>query len=363
MTGSDDSGHRDRVVVIGLIVVGVIAAIVSVGTWRARETGAPPANNDRKQNDVAEANRALERLQDQYAYANVHKQVERVIPLAEEQIARYRSHQASHNFLGMLLSEVGHFEDAYHRLQISLELNPRQSKVHFSCGVLATKLDRLEPALEHYRQAVSIDRDKPIYLVHEAMVLIKIRQFNAARMQLLKALNMDSNLADGYYGLAELDFVENHLSMALQKIDKAIERMPISQRDKQVKFLRKKAWILQRANRQADALATLRKLTPQERHDPQVIERMAVSLHQLGKTEDAAALYEHALNADPVVAAYAAGAARWSIKAGLLEDARRHLDSLSLIDPNGKAISDLEARLRKQISDERKGAASVVASE
>ena len=271
-----------------------------------------------------------------------------MIPLAEEQVGRYPRHEASQNFLGMLLSEVGRLQDAYDRLQISLDIDPRQSKVHFTSGVLATKLERLKAALEHYRQAISIDRDKPIYLVHEAMVLLKIGEHSQARMQLLAALRMDSNLADGYYGLAELAFALNRLNMAIQQIDRAIERTPISKRDKQVKFLRKKAWILQRANRPADALATLRKLTPDERRDPQVIERMAISLRHLDKPHEAATLYEQALEADPVVAAYAEGAARWSLEAGRLEDARRHLDTLSLIDPNAKELASLAARLQQK---------------
>jgi len=357
MAGSDNGGRRGILVVVGLILAGLIAAVISVNTWRARDARETTADADRQRERISEADQALERLQGKYAHANLHKQVARVIPLAEEQVARFESHQASHNFLGTLLSEVGRLEDAYDRFQISLELDPRQSKVHFSCGVLATKLDRLKPALEHYRQAVSIDKDKPIYRVHVAMVLIKINEYDQARMQLLAALKMDSNLADGYYGLAELDFVQNRLDMALQQIDRAIERMPISQRDKQVKFLRKKAWILQRANRHADALATLRKLTPEERSDPEVIEQMAVSLRQLDKTHEAAALYEDAMNTDPIVAAYAEGAARWSIEAGLLDDARRHLDALSMIDPNAKEISGLEARL-KRTRDEAKAVAS-----
>ena len=79
----------------------------------------------------------------------------------------------------------------------------------------------------------------------------------------------------------------------------------------------------------------------------EVIERMAVSLRQLNKTHEAAALYEDALNADPV-AAYAEGAARWSIEAGLLDQARKHIDALSMIDPNAKELASLEARLKRK---------------
>ena len=345
---SSAPSSRGTIIVVVLLGAGALAAVAGIRYWNGQPHGEDPARAADARTKAAGI--ALEKLEQQYGQAQRHKNYDRIIARAREQVGRFVDHAPSHTFLGMVLSEAGRLEEAFEQLRGSLELDPSQAEVHFTCGVLATKLERLPAALEHYRQSISLDADAPIYRVHEAMVHLKMNQLDKARMQLLIALRQDSNLADGYHGLAELYFKQNQLQLALDQIDKAIDRTPIKKRQKQVKYVRKKAWILRHSNRWLDSLQTLDKLTAKERRDHEVLEELATCYRSMGKLEEAAAIWGRALETEPKWI-YAEGAARWCIEAGRLADARRYLGTLSVLHPGAPQIKELEERIAKAIEE------------
>ena len=336
-------GPARRVRVAAGFVITLTAAMIAVIYYWNIPTATPPQGHRRNQTKAAE--KALERLQDRYTAMRQHKQYDSIIAMTRQHLDRHADHAPSHNFLFMVLSEAGRLHEAYDQVLLSLKLAPGQGEIHFSAGVLATKLNRLEAALAHYQQAVSIDRDRAIYRVHQAMVHIKIQQHEQARMLLLQALQLDSNLADAYFGLADLYFMQNNLPMALELIDKAVARTPVTKREKQVKYILHKSRILRRSNRWADALAAVNQLTLAERTDPPVIEQMAICFNNLGRPADGALLFEHALAANPATWRYAAGAAKWRLEAGNLDLARQHLGTLRYLNPRAPQLTELQEKL------------------
>lgn len=340
MATSRDMSQRSIWLVIALIIAALGTMIVSFGfrTPKAEETG-------RFESKQA-ANEALAALEERYTHLREQKRYQPVIDAATELLHRFDQHLPLHNFLAMVLSEAGRLEAAYDRLSVSLGIHPRQADRQFMAGVLATKLGRLDPALEHFRLAVNLDRQNASYRVHQAMAHFELQQPDQARMLLLQALQLDSNLAEAYYGLGELDFADNKLSLALQQIDKAISRTPLAKRETQVKYIRKKAWILRRSNRWSDALATLRQLTANERMDPAVVKEMAVLWDLLEKPVQSARLFEEGLVRDPTNWSFAAAAAGHRIDTGDLDLARQHLRTLKELKPRAAEIQVLEAKLR-----------------
>ena len=347
-------------VVVGLIVVGLTAAVISVSYWNAR-TAAPLVK--RPDSKPKAADEALEKLQDYYGHARQKKLYDAIIDRAREQVDRFPEHAPSHNFLALALSEAGHLQEAFDRVKLSLELDKGQAQMQFTAGVLATKLDKLKPALAHYGQAVSLGGDKPIYRVHLAMVHIELQRYDRARMLLLQAVRQDSNLEDAHFGLSQLYFVQNNLSLALEQIDKAIRRTPISKRDKQIKYIRHKSAILRRHNRWMDALAVLEALTDEERLDAAVMEEMAVSWLNVGRPEEGALLYERALALNPASLTCAAGAARWRIQAGDLDTAQRHIARAREINPRAKQVAQIQEKLDRTGAEADATAAAGVVDE
>lgn len=330
--------RRGRFGVITLAAVSLLALAV-LTILRAPS---PPAEEVETRATAADA--VLESLQQRYGQQQ-GSDPEALLSDTRAAVASDPDHVPLRNFLALLLSEVGHAEEAYDTMVSSLARDGFQAEIHFGAGVLATQLERVDAAGRHYQTAVEQDPQQAAYRVHLAMIRIKQRRHAEAEQLLLQAVQLDSNLADAYYGLAELYFVQNKLMLALQQIEKAVERMPLTQRDKQVKFLRKKAWILRRDNRWSDALATLKRLTPRERREPEVLEEVAVCLGQLGRTADAAAAYEAAWVRAPLDVALVTGAARWRLAHGDLDLARQHLATLRMLQPTAAAVAELASEL------------------
>ena len=302
----------------------------------------PSVESERREAPRTDA--ALESLQHRYGHVRA-TDVASVVDDAQALVTADPEHVAARNFLALVLSEAGRLEQAYACMTESLALDQVQPAIHFGAGVLATQLDRFDAARQHYLAAVRQDSGMAIYRVHLAMIEIKQQAYANAEQRLLEAIQLDSSLADAYFGLAELYFVQNKRELALQQIEKAIERMPVGQRDKQVKFLRKKAWILRRSNRWADALATLKRLTSIERRTAEVIEEMALCLRPLGREIEAAELYEAAWASDPVNVDLVIGAARYRLAAGDRERARSHVATLRTLKTDVVVLAELEAAL------------------
>ena len=344
MEHTSDQGRVSRRRPVWLIVALATVAIAAAATL-VRIGARPPVVPASVPGAVAAADTALAQLKQRYARDRDQKRYAPIIEQAQQQIARYPTHVASHNFLGFVLSEAGRGQEAYDRLATSLNLQPSQPEVHLTAGILASHLKRLSDALEHYRQAVAQDRRMPIYRVHLAMAQLELEHFSQAQRQLDAAMRLDSNLAEAYYGMAELHFKLGDPGQALAQIDKAIQRTPISKRHKQVQYLRRKAWMLRHENRWADALAVLGKLTGQEQEDTAVLDELAACLGKLGRPAEAAALYAVALAADLDNWAFAAKAAQWHLAASDPDAARLYLGTLIQLKPDAPQVVQLQTQL------------------
>jgi len=248
--------------------------------------------------------------------------------------------------LGQIMLRSRKFRAGYEQLDTALSLDEKaRPKLQQLAGTLALQLGRFEPALTHYREAVSLSENKPKYRIGLAKALIETRQLDEARQQLLKTLEQDSSMHLAHGVLASLYRKQNKLGLARQHVRKAIELLPKKKSDQKAIYVARRASLLRRANRWDEAITVLRDLPTKQQYRPNVLREMALNWNLLDKPANAAIIYGKALNVKPRSEAIAAGAVRWALKAGLTQRARRHLEALRRINPRSEALQKLRAKI------------------
>ncbi|MCC7203529.1 MAG: tetratricopeptide repeat protein [Phycisphaeraceae bacterium] len=229
---------------------------------------------------------------------------------------------------------------AYEQLSLGLGLDPKQAAVQEMAGTLALELGKPDEAGTHFSRAMDLDPKEPRYRLDLANVYLRQREFDRAERLFLEALQIDSNLHAAYAGLSDLFAQQNKLVMALDQVQHAIDHTPVSERARQVIYLRKKANLLRRANRPAEALQVLNMLTDGERRDPAVLAELATTHTMLGKPADAAELYHRAWEKSPTQWELAAEAARYYQRAGNTLAAGQMLEQVRQVNPQASVLTD-----------------------
>lgn len=349
-TTKRDGSARGRGVVIGLILLGMIAAGVTYYYWthfvhQADEpiTGGVSSLGDR----AAAPEDDLEAVAAEFTDAmETGRSTDGPADAAASMVIRYPNDPAARNLLANILLQRGDWEEAYQQMQISLEHNPNQAEVNLNAGTAAMKLKRYEAAAGHYSQAVGLNQRDARYRVHYAQSLIALDRFDEARGLLLAALRADSTMHQAYQGMSELFTRQNNLPLAIQQITKAIENTPAAERQRQVQYIREKAKLLRRANQPEDALITLKSLLAAERHQPDTMHELAVTYGMLGRPVEAAGVYEEAMEREPAQVRWPIEAARWRIGANDYVAARGLLERAREIRPDNAEIAELAKQLK-----------------
>ena len=350
-SGSPRRGSR---LVVALLAVGVAGGLVTVVYWsaqgrwlRSRET--QPPHSEAAGSVVWDEDAAaveLDELQQWFnEVASENGEVATISDSAQRLVERYPKYDAAHTLLGQVLVYQGQFDEAYERFKLSLNLNGQQPELHLLAGTLALKVDQIDKAIGHYSMAVGLDTSNPRYRVHLAQAYIKQHKHDEARAALLEALRIDSSQHGAYALLANLYAQQNRLALALTQIQRAIEQTPVSERATQVIYTRRKAQLLRRNNQPDEALMALSALTSVEQAGPQVMSEVALCWSLQGQPEKAAVMYEQAMAFNPTAWPLIVEAARWRIKAGDLQAARKHLTVLRQVNPRAQAIIELEEQL------------------
>jgi len=338
---------------VGLIVVGLVLATFAATYWRGVLDRTAQSIKVQDITWKKQAREQLFQLQDTYSTHRDPANLQPMIDKARELVDQYPQLSGAHVLLGQMLLDDNKLTEALEQLQKSLELNQRQPHIQYLAGNTALMIGNLGAAEKHISQAISMDPTNGRYRLHMAMVYLGKRKYPEARMTLLQALNFDSSLHEAHSGLSDLYARQNKLSLALQQINKAIDRTPDTSggvsggasggdHGDWVIYMRKKANLLRRANKPGDALRILEGLSPRERINPAVMNEVALCFALMGKPQQAASLYEQALIVLPMDVDLLVGAVRWHHKAGDIDAAKLHLRSLRKIDPQLPVIKKLE---------------------
>lgn len=255
-------------------------------------------------------------------------------------VDRFPRFAPARTLLAQVLWSARQVPAAYEQLRLGLELDPKQASVQEMAGTLALELGRPDEAGTHFSRALDLEPREPRYRLDLANVYLRQREFDRAQRLFLEALQIDSDLHAAYSGLSDLFAQQNKLGLALEQAQRAVEHTPVSERPRQAIYLRKKANLLRRDNRPAEALQVLAMLTDGERQDPAVLAELAATHMMLGRPADAAELYHRAWENAPSRWELAAEAARYYQRAGHATAASQMLEQVRQINPQASVLSE-----------------------
>ncbi len=186
-------------------------------------------------------------------------------------------------------------KDSYEQYEKALAIGPREPKLEFAAGQVASKANMPDRAEEHFAMAQTGDPKNPACPLMLGMVQRKLGKIEAAKASLVRSCRMDPDNAYAWGTLADIALGENHLDLCLQHIDKARKLQPES-----------KDWRLIEAralNRKGDPTGALRLLTPMDpsqKREPAVARLIAECFSMLGRHAEAASALADAAMADAV---------------------------------------------------------------
>jgi len=350
MNTRNDQGHASNsrwFILGGLLVIALVAGTVAWIKLSPPPTNEPVRAAGAETFDVDRARRELEDLQQRAMQVMGAKQNVDLIPQARELVERYPRFAPAHLLLGQIYLHQGDMAQGYQSLDMSLRYDSQQPEVQQLAGSIAQSLGRHETASTHYANAVGLDPSNSKLRVFLAQSYINQNRFDEARMALLQALQINSNMHEAYFALSSLDARQGKLEQAIMQASRAIDLLTPEDKDStRESYVRWQAKLLQRDNRPDDALQALEKLSPSQRRSPGVLEDMAISWQMIGKPANGAQLYEEALSYQPDAWPLALGAARWYLKAGDKPNARRMADAIRRINPTAPALEELNQQLK-----------------
>jgi tetratricopeptide (TPR) repeat protein len=365
MTPPNDQGRSDRISNddsrhpaarkprwLGWLLAGLVAALlVAAGiSTRHRPTSATTQPAGAAPFDVDKARLQTKDLQAQAMQAIGRKQdTSDLLTQTQKLVERYPRFAPAYTLLGQLYLQAGEPAKAYDALDRSLDFDNQQPEVHKLAGTLAMGQGQYDKAVHHFELAAGLEPANAEYRVFLAQCYIQQHQDDKARVTLLQALKINSNLHEAYHALSTLDARQGHLDQAITQSSRALDHLSSDlskDRAPRVTYTRWLAKLLQRDNRPADSLRVLEKLPEDQRLTAPVLEDMAVAWEMLGQPAKGAALYEDALGHHADQWPLALGAARWYLKAHDQANAQRMADALRRINPSAPALKDLTAKIQ-----------------
>ena len=154
--------------------------------------------------------------------AHQNKKLEEAEHLYLSILEEHPEHINANNNLGVLLDELGKFEQAGKYLRKSIELKPDQAEAHNNLGNLLSKLDKTGLAIASYRKAIELN---PVYVKAQnalANELQKLNKFEEAEVNYKKAIDINPNYDEAYNSWGTLLFECNKLDEAIEKYLQAL---------------------------------------------------------------------------------------------------------------------------------------------
>lgn len=209
-------------------------------------------------------------------------------------------------------------------------VTPAQARTHFEAGTCANQAGLAVQAAEHYHLAQVGDPTEARYPLYLAMIQIKLGDDDAATASLVRAANLNPELAEAWGTLAELALKKNAINLAAQHLANAERMQPDVARWRHVR-----ARILNRQGEPEKAATLLLALPPAARRERDIMTTLAQTYGLLKRPGDAARLYADAAKDTPDDAELYFQAATWFERAGDSAKAAEHAKVGALLGHEG----------------------------
>lgn len=282
--------------------------IGSIPTFRTLSTEKPIGSATRAQNPDARKVDAILDSVDNLLRAQKSAEAEAILSGA---IAQFPTDQRLHIAFGELMLGREDYSAAYDSYVRALAIGPRDAKLEFQAGTIASMLGKSDRALEHYAAAQTADPMNAEYPLYLGQVQLQLGKLDEARASLVRAGRLNADDGRVWGSLAEIALRENKLDVAMQQIEKARKLQP---RITVWRFI--EARIHARAGHPEKTVELLIGLEPAERAAEAHARVLADALSALHRESDAANILSEASDAAPSNANLAFDAAVRARRAG-----------------------------------------------
>jgi tetratricopeptide (TPR) repeat protein len=295
-----------------VVLIGCVAGVVWVLTPPGPQSAAASAEGPKVRRDDASQQtlEAARKLINQGEFA-------KATALLDKTIEVFKGDQELRLAAAQALMGQEKWGEAYQRMREAIAIGPALPQIHFDAGTLANKAGLLDKAVEHYSLAQKADPADPRYPLYLAMVQIKQGQETQATASLLRVVKLDESIAEAWGTLGDLQLKADRPGVALPQYQRARTLQP-----RAVRWRVGEARCMLKQGDAAGAAGLLAPLEGTDAVDSMVVATLAGALDQLGRSADAAGVYERAAKARLGDAGVQLDAARALAKAGRKDDAR-----------------------------------------
>ncbi len=99
-----------------------------------------------------------------------------------------------------------------------------EERKHYLNGLSALKSGQLKKALLAYQEAIKLNSNNPIYHADLATLYMELRQFERAREEALKSLNLSGDYASLYLVLGMIEQAKENFEKSIEHLKKAEDR-------------------------------------------------------------------------------------------------------------------------------------------
>ncbi len=121
---------------------------------------------------------------------------------------------------------LGRLEEAAAALERAAELAPEHAETHSQLGLVYESQERLKLALGEQREAVRLAPMNPVYEVRAGSLCRQLRWFDEARAALLRALDLQPEMAEAYNEMGALLEAEGRPGQARDQYEVAVRLAP-----------------------------------------------------------------------------------------------------------------------------------------
>jgi len=141
-------------------------------------------------------------------------------------VTRLNMGSVAHIRRGADLERAGKIAEAIAEQQEALRVDPKAVQAHINLISLYGRLDQYEPAAEHYRAGIDLDRNQADLHYNYGVLLLKQRKPEDAETAFRAALEINPYYAEAHTNLGSLYEQQGRLDDAFQQFEEAVENRP-----------------------------------------------------------------------------------------------------------------------------------------
>jgi tetratricopeptide (TPR) repeat protein len=141
-------------------------------------------------------------------------------------VTRLNMGSVAHIRRGADLERAGKIAEAIAEQQEALRVDPKAVQAHINLISLYGRLEQYEPAAEHYRAGIDLDRNQADLHYNYGVLLLKQRKPEDAETAFRAALEINPYYAEAHTNLGSLYEQQGRLDDAFQQFEEAVENRP-----------------------------------------------------------------------------------------------------------------------------------------